>query len=172
MAETLNGRICPMDHVALGVNDDLVVCGQCGRPHHRTCWTENRGCTTPECRGNPQRVVVFAQESVDVVEVRREIEDLRAAMKHLDSKVDQVIAASDNQVAEAVSAVRDAIEQLRDEQSADKRHVTAQLAGLDLRLRSVDLAMARRQEWALKQRPAARKRAKKVSKQITTRSDA
>lgn len=31
--------------------DEIVVCSQCGREHHKKCWLENRGCTTQGCVG-------------------------------------------------------------------------------------------------------------------------
>lgn len=33
----------------------LQICPYCKTPHHRECWTANRGCTTLGCRSAPRR---------------------------------------------------------------------------------------------------------------------
>jgi TPR repeat protein len=43
------GRTCPFDQVVIKPDDEVVVCPRCGTAHHRSCWAENGGCTTPGC---------------------------------------------------------------------------------------------------------------------------
>lgn len=36
-------KLCPVCRAPFGENDDIVVCPECGTPHHRACW-ERKGC--------------------------------------------------------------------------------------------------------------------------------
>lgn len=44
--------ICPYCKTKLLPEDDVVVCSNCGMPHHKECWIENQGCTTFGCLGS------------------------------------------------------------------------------------------------------------------------
>ena len=44
--------ICPYCKTKLTDGDDVVVCSDCGMPHHKECWIENQGCTTFGCIGS------------------------------------------------------------------------------------------------------------------------
>jgi predicted nucleic acid-binding Zn ribbon protein len=43
-----SGQICPCCNNVIQENDIVVVCPECGVPHHRSCW-EASGCTTFGC---------------------------------------------------------------------------------------------------------------------------
>ncbi|MDR2751342.1 MAG: zinc ribbon domain-containing protein [Clostridiales bacterium] len=51
------GKVCPFCKTAIGAYEEAVACPACGMPHHRSCWEENKGCTTfgcSEARHEPQ----------------------------------------------------------------------------------------------------------------------
>lgn len=50
----LYGKICPYCKTPFVPGDEIVVCSECDMPHHKTCWVENRGCTTVGCQGTIQ----------------------------------------------------------------------------------------------------------------------
>lgn len=35
---------CPVCNNTFNSDDDIVVCPECGTPHHRECYTENKSC--------------------------------------------------------------------------------------------------------------------------------
>ncbi len=37
-------KLCPICRVRFNENDDVVVCPDCGTPHHRSCYAENGSC--------------------------------------------------------------------------------------------------------------------------------
>lgn len=41
---TFEHEVCPVCGQPFGASDDVVVCPDCGTPHHRACWTEHGGC--------------------------------------------------------------------------------------------------------------------------------
>ena len=43
------GKICPYCQTPLKPQDRVIVCPQCGMPHHQDCWQDNGGCTTYGC---------------------------------------------------------------------------------------------------------------------------
>lgn len=45
------GKTCPYCQYPLKDENEAVICGACGIPHHRECWDENGGCTTFGCVG-------------------------------------------------------------------------------------------------------------------------
>jgi predicted amidophosphoribosyltransferase len=47
--EKFRGKICSFCRTAFQDGDDIVVCPDCGIPHHRDCWAENGGCSTFGC---------------------------------------------------------------------------------------------------------------------------
>lgn len=38
------GETCPVCHAVFTDDDDIVVCPECGTPHHRKCYSENKEC--------------------------------------------------------------------------------------------------------------------------------
>lgn len=38
------GETCPVCHAVFTEDDDIVVCPECGTPHHRNCYLENQDC--------------------------------------------------------------------------------------------------------------------------------
>lgn len=48
------GKICPYCKTAFKPDDEIVVCSECGMPHHKDCWIENQRCTTFGCQGTIQ----------------------------------------------------------------------------------------------------------------------
>ena len=60
------GKTCPYDQYPISVGDQVVVCPECGVPHHVDCWRENGGCTTYGCARSPQsRTAAAAQAAAD-----------------------------------------------------------------------------------------------------------
>lgn len=49
----LIGKTCPYCQFPVKGHEELVVCSECGIPHHKDCWNENHGCTTFGCTGRP-----------------------------------------------------------------------------------------------------------------------
>lgn len=47
------GKTCPYDQFPITTGDEVVVCPQCGTPHHLECWQENQGCTRYGCAAAP-----------------------------------------------------------------------------------------------------------------------
>ena len=45
------GKICPYCRFPIKPGEEIMVCPQCGVPHHFDCWRENQGCTTYGCTG-------------------------------------------------------------------------------------------------------------------------
>jgi len=45
------GKYCPVCNAPFSANDDVVVCSNCGVPHHRACWLQQKSCSTPGCTG-------------------------------------------------------------------------------------------------------------------------
>ncbi|MFO7947073.1 MAG: RING finger protein [Armatimonadota bacterium] len=48
------GKTCPFCRFPIKPGEDIVVCPECGVPHHADCWEENGGCTTYGCTGGRQ----------------------------------------------------------------------------------------------------------------------
>lgn len=46
------GQICPACKKVFGENDDIVVCPECGAPHHRECYLKNGKCAMEEIHGD------------------------------------------------------------------------------------------------------------------------
>ena len=45
-------NVCPVCGKAFGENDDIVVCPDCGTPHHRACYKKNGHCANAEKHGS------------------------------------------------------------------------------------------------------------------------
>ncbi|MBE6612387.1 MAG: hypothetical protein E7632_07835 [Ruminococcaceae bacterium] len=45
------GKTCPYCKTKFSADDDVVLCGACDMPHHRSCFADNQGCTTFGCTG-------------------------------------------------------------------------------------------------------------------------
>ncbi len=45
------GKICPYCRTTIEPGLAVVICPQCGLPHHADCWEENGRCTTFGCQG-------------------------------------------------------------------------------------------------------------------------
>lgn len=43
------GKTCPYCMTPIKVVDKIEVCPVCDMPHHKECWSQNRGCTTFGC---------------------------------------------------------------------------------------------------------------------------
>lgn len=46
---------CPVCGRAFTQEDDVVVCPQCGAPHHRSCWKAAGGCACRASHGTPEQ---------------------------------------------------------------------------------------------------------------------
>jgi len=51
--ESHEGKLCPYCQTNININDQIIVCSECGIPHHKECWSESGGCTTYGCRLSP-----------------------------------------------------------------------------------------------------------------------
>lgn len=49
------GLSCPVCAKPFAEGDDIVVCPQCGLPHHRACWTDIGRCYEEDKHGTPQQ---------------------------------------------------------------------------------------------------------------------
>lgn len=47
--ENYIGSLCPHCRKEITQSDPVKVCPVCGMAHHKSCWEENRGCTTFGC---------------------------------------------------------------------------------------------------------------------------
>lgn len=51
------GKTCPYCQTPIKPDAEVVICSDCGMPHHRECWQESRHCTTFGCAGKPSDAV-------------------------------------------------------------------------------------------------------------------
>ncbi len=51
MSFSIVGKTCPYCQTVIKPDTPVVVCPECGMPHHEDCWGENGGCTTFGCPG-------------------------------------------------------------------------------------------------------------------------
>lgn len=66
-------KICPYCQTSIKDGVEFTVCAECGTPHHRECWDENRGCTTFGCKENP----AVKKESPGVIDIgNRTVEEV------------------------------------------------------------------------------------------------
>lgn len=49
--EKYEGALCPICKETITAEDDLVVCPDCGAPHHRACWAERKHCGCEHLHG-------------------------------------------------------------------------------------------------------------------------
>jgi len=50
------GKTCPYCKTIIQEKENIILCSDCGMPHHQECWVENQGCTTFGCMGTIQAV--------------------------------------------------------------------------------------------------------------------
>ena len=58
---------CPVCHRVFSPTDDIVVCPECGAPHHRECWKAIGHCTFAEAHGTPDQWQPLPSRSDDDV---------------------------------------------------------------------------------------------------------
>jgi hypothetical protein len=51
----LEGKACGWCKAPLQLGDDAALCTACEQPHHRGCWDDKAGCSTPSCASAPLR---------------------------------------------------------------------------------------------------------------------
>ena len=61
------GKLCPFCKSEIKDYEEIVVCSDCGMPHHKNCWIENKGCTTFGCLGTIVGGQKFADPKADDV---------------------------------------------------------------------------------------------------------
>lgn len=67
-------RTCPYCQTKIKSGADTITCSECGTPHHKECWDENKGCTTFGCANNPHTkknnpaVIDVGNETVENIE--------------------------------------------------------------------------------------------------------
>lgn len=50
------GKLCPYCRFPIQAGERVVVCPECGMPHHQGCWYDNGRCTTYGCTGTADRL--------------------------------------------------------------------------------------------------------------------
>lgn len=92
--------ICPVCAQAFKEDDDVVVCPDCGMPHHRTCWFENGKC--------------FYHEKHGVEEIiKKEISQETIILPVEEDKKDDLNGENGQPQNEAQEAVKEIIEEIR-----------------------------------------------------------
>lgn len=67
-------KTCPYCQSPIKQSADIIICKDCGTPHHKECWDENKGCTTFGCRENPDvkkhsgQVVDVGNQTIDEIQ--------------------------------------------------------------------------------------------------------
>ena len=64
------GKICPYCKTKLQQTDEIVICSDCGMPHHKECWIANSGCTTFGCLGtidHPRQNAASSKADFEIV---------------------------------------------------------------------------------------------------------
>ena len=49
--DRVRDKVCPYCKTRINDIEDVVVCSKCNMLHHKSCWIENKGCTTFGCTG-------------------------------------------------------------------------------------------------------------------------
>lgn len=57
-------KICPHCNQTIMADEKEIICPFCGIPHHKTCWDENKGCTTALCPGKEENNKAIPQGPV------------------------------------------------------------------------------------------------------------
>lgn len=83
--------ICPVCEEAFKENDDVVVCPECGTPHHRSCWAENGKCFNEEKHGLEEAVEIKTAEAYEATEEPIEKEVLNDEIQKPENEVQGVI---------------------------------------------------------------------------------
>lgn len=83
--EFIKNKTCPYCQSKLKLSADFVVCPNCGTPHHKECWDENKGCTTYGCINNPntERKINLGSEDVG----NATLETIRESLNRDDSGI-------------------------------------------------------------------------------------
>lgn len=58
--------ICPVCEQAFTEDDDVVVCPECGTPHHRECWKKENKCFNEEKHGTSEIRILKVPSSEDI----------------------------------------------------------------------------------------------------------
>ncbi len=67
--EPLKKAECPICCTGFSDDDTVVLCPNCGMPHHKDCWTENGGCSTYGCgSAKHEEIHSSAAEDSDAME--------------------------------------------------------------------------------------------------------
>jgi hypothetical protein len=51
-----NNYFCPVCGEKFNEDDDVVVCPECGTPHHRKCWAENGRCVNENLHNTEENI--------------------------------------------------------------------------------------------------------------------
>lgn len=62
----VKNKTCPYCQSKIKQGADFIICTNCGTPHHKECWEENKGCTTYGCENNPNSEKKLEMNSQDV----------------------------------------------------------------------------------------------------------
>ena len=56
-----SGKVCPYCKTEFKSDDEVVICSICEMPHHKSCWIENKACTTFGCTGTISGINQFSE---------------------------------------------------------------------------------------------------------------
>ena len=72
---------CPVCKEVFCEDDDVVVCPECGTPHHRGCWFENGKCANEALHGNQEEINEIIENEGYVEEVEAPSEEKAPAQE-------------------------------------------------------------------------------------------
>jgi hypothetical protein len=143
VAESLEGRVCPLDQGALRPEDEIVACSDCKTLHHAQCWAEHRQCTTHNCRGRPQVVLVVRDSTTDVRQFAGQLDEIRTSIGKLAKRVDGLGRSEGEATAKSVAELRARFDTFAAEGRAEAQRVLASLTDAVMRIRALDYAVSR-----------------------------
>ncbi len=82
--------ICPVCRNNFKEDDDVVVCPDCGTPHHRACWFENGKCFNHASHGKEEIVFEKTEDKTD-----EKAEKITAEFSHVEGSVNEKAEDSD-----------------------------------------------------------------------------
>jgi hypothetical protein len=82
---------CPFCQTNIKKSADIIICTDCGTPHHQECWDENGGCTTYGCVKNSHSQ---KPEAIDIgnetlASLQKTLEKAPAEQKEAENPKDQ-----------------------------------------------------------------------------------
>ncbi len=66
-------KFCPVCKSEFKENDDIVVCPECGTPHHRECWFKGGKCANFSLHGEETEKIISTYKKEEITEEYKEI---------------------------------------------------------------------------------------------------